>query len=243
MRIPGAMKGKITIHDDFDDLPADIAEAFGMEPSSDRAIPECDHAAQCEPAWYGAEVVVARAHHRFTFDDYLRVEEDSVIRHEFLDGRIWAMAGGTPTHARVCANVITLLNVALAARRCSVYTTDLRIRVRATGLATYPDVSVICGHVDLDPDDPRRHTALNPALLVEVLSPSTEDYDRGEKLEHYKQIESLQEVMLVCHDQRKVIVWTRTGARWDATEHVDGVVPLAIGCELGVAAVYRDPMA
>jgi Uma2 family endonuclease len=143
----------------------------------------------------------------------------------------------------MCANVITLLNVGLGTRRCSVYTTDLRIRVRATGLATYPDVSVICGHVDLDPDDPKRHTALNPSMLVEVLSPSTEEYDRGEKLEHYKQIESLQEVVLVHHDERKIVVWRRAGSRWSATEHVDGVVALALGCELPVAAIYRDPLA
>lgn len=180
---------------------------------------------------------------RNTFDDYLRVEEDSVIRHEFLDGRIWAMAGGTPAHGRICANVITQLNMALEARRCSVYTTDLRIRVRATGLATYPDVSVICGHLELDPDDPKRHTALNPSLLVEVLNPSTEEYDRGEKLEHYKQIASLEEVMLVHQDEHKIVVWRRAGQRWTATEHVDGVVPLAIGCEVPVAAIYRDPLA
>jgi Uma2 family endonuclease len=187
--------------------------------------------------------VVAPAHHRFTFDDYLRVEEDSVIRHEFLNGRIWAMAGGTPEHARICANVIALLNVALRDRRCSVYTTDLRIRVRATGLATYPDVSVICGHLDLDPEDPKRHTAVNPSLLVEVLSPSTEDYDRGEKLEHYKQIPSLEEVLLVHHDERKITAWRRTGSRWTSTERAEGAIPLAIGVELALADVYRDPLA
>lgn len=188
-------------------------------------------------------VVVAPAHHRFTFDDYLRVEEDSVIRHEFLDGRIWAMAGGTPEHARICANMIALLNVALGARRCSVFTTDLRIRVSATGLATYPDVSVICGHLELDPADPKRHTALNPRLLVEVLSPSTEEYDRGEKLEHYQQIASLEEVLLVHHSERKIVVWRRSGDRWTSTQHADGVIVLAIGCELSLSAIYRDPMA
>ena len=187
--------------------------------------------------------MVAPAHHRFTFDDYLRIEDDSVIRHEFLDGRVSAMAGGSPEHARICANVITLLNVALRTRPCSVYTTDLRIRVRATGLATYPDVSVICGRPELDPADPKRHTALNPKLLVEVLSPSTEEYDRGEKFENYQQIESLEEVVFVHHDARKVVVWRRTGPSWQATEYVDGVIPLALGCELSVAAVYRDPLA
>ena len=185
--------------------------------------------------------MAAPAHHRFTFDDYLRVEEDSSIRHEFLDGRVWAMAGGTPEHARICANVIALLNLALGSRRCSVYTTDLRIRVLATGLATYPDVSVICGQPELDPADPKRHTALNPKLLVEVLSPSTEDYDRGEKLDNYRQIASLDEVVLVHHGERKLVVWRRTGTGWSATEYVDGVIPLTIGCELSIAAVYRDP--
>jgi Uma2 family endonuclease len=153
------------------------------------------------------------------------------------------MAGGTPAHARICANVIALLNVALGARRCTVFTTDLRIRVRATGLATYPDVSVFCGHLELDPTDPRRHTALNPRLLVEVLSPPTEDYDRGEKLEHYQQIASLEEVVLVHHSERKIVVWRRTESSWTSTEHLDGAIPLAIGCELLVSAVYRDPMA
>ena len=123
------------------------------------------------------------------------------------------------------------------------YTTDLRIRVRATGLATYPDVSVICGRLDLDPEDPKRHTAVNPSLLVEVLSPSTEDYDRGEKLEHYKQIPSLEEVLLVHHDERKITAWRRTGPRWTATELAEGAIPLAIGVELALADVYRDPLA
>ena len=191
------------------------------------------------PSW----CVVASAHHRFTFDDYLRVEQDSVIRHEFLEGRIWAMAGGTPAHARMCANVIALLNVALEARRCAVFTTDLRIRVRVTGLATYPDVSVICGQVELDPDDPKRHTALNPCMLVEVLSPSTEAYDCGEKLENYQQIAALEEVVLVHHDEHKIVVWRRSGPSWYATEHRDGVIPLAIGGELSVTGVYRDPLA
>ncbi len=122
-------------------------------------------------------------------------------------------------------------------------TTDLRIRVRATGLATYPDVGVICGHPELDPGDPKRHTALSPSLLVEVLSPSTEDYDRGEKLEHYKQIPSLEEAMLVHHRERKIVVGRRTAPGFIATEYIDGVIALALGRELSLAAVYRDPMA
>ena len=97
--------------------------------------------------------------------------------------------------------------------------------------------------LELDPDDPRGHTAQNPRLLVEVLSPSTEDYDRGEKLEHYKQITSLVEIVLGDHDRARIVVWRRVGASWTSTEHVDGTIELAIGCALPVAEVYRDPLA
>lgn len=187
--------------------------------------------------------MVAPAHHRFTFDDYLGIEEDSVIRHEFLDGRIWAMAGGSPEHAAICANLVMLLGNALANRRARVFTTDLRIRIRATGLATYPDVSVICDRPELDPSDPKGHTAVNPKLLVEVLSPSTQDYDCGEKLEHYQQIPSLDEVVLVHSESRKVTVWRRTGTSWRATDHREGILSLALGCELPIDAIYRDPLA
>jgi Uma2 family endonuclease len=152
------------------------------------------------------------------------------------------MAGGTPAHARICGNLITGLNVAIGARPCTVFTTDLRIRVLATGLATYPDVSVICGAIELDPADRKGHTALNPTLLVEVLSPSTEDYDRGEKLASYQQIPSVTEIVLVAHAERKVTVWRRAGATFASTEYTEGVVPLGLGCELALDAIYRDPL-
>jgi Uma2 family endonuclease len=187
--------------------------------------------------------MVAFAHHKFSFEDYLRVEDDSVIRHEFLEGAIWAMAGGSPEHAAICANLIAALSTALATRRCRVYTTDLRIRVQATGLATYPDVSVICDRAEMDPLDPRRHTAINPKLLAEVLSPSTEEYDCGEKLSHYQQIPSLEEVLLVHHDARKVTVWRRQGGGWTSSVHVEGAISLALGCELSLDTIYRDPLA
>ena len=114
------------------------------------------------------------AHHRFSFGQYLMLEEDSGLKHEFLEGQVWAMSGGTPEHAAVAGNVLTLLNVQLAGKKCRVFTSDLRIRVVATGLGTYPDVSVVCGHLELDPEDAKRHTVVNPRILVEVLSPSTD---------------------------------------------------------------------
>jgi Uma2 family endonuclease len=187
--------------------------------------------------------VVAPRHHHFDFADYLRVEDDSGIKHEFADGLVWAMAGGSPEHARMIANVSTLLSNALGDRRCDVFSTELRIRVRAVNRATYPDVSVICDRVELDPEDPRGHTALNPTVLVEVLSPTTAEYDQSEKLDYYKQIPSLQEVMLVHHDARRVVVWRRTGAGWSSSAHTDVAELRSIGCKLSVADIYRDRLA
>lgn len=185
------------------------------------------------------------AHHRFSFDEYLTVEEDSGIKHEFLNGQVWAMSGGTPDHAAMAGNVLTLLNVQLSGKRCRVFTSDLRIRVVATGLGTYPDVSVVCGHLELDPEDSKRHTVVNPRILVEVLSPSTEAYDRGEKLRHYQQIASVEEIVLVAYDRREVEVvrrepdgsWSRHAARDGETMHLSSVA-----CELPVGEVYRDPL-
>src|SRR5258708_31296765 len=105
------------------------------------------------------------------------------------------MAGGPPEHAAISMNIGSQLREQLRGRGCQAYSSDLRIRVLATGLATYPDVTVVCKPVELDPLD--RHTVTNPTLVVEVLSPSTAAYDRGEKLAHYQQIPSLREVVLV----------------------------------------------
>ncbi|HVK74235.1 MAG TPA: Uma2 family endonuclease, partial [Kofleriaceae bacterium] len=169
----------------------------------------------------------------------------AAVRHEFLAGNVWAMAGGSPEHAAIAANVIALLAAQLRDRRCRVFTADLRIRVTATGLGTYPDVTVVCGQLARDPDDPRGNTVVNPTLLVEVLSPSTEDYDRGEKLAHYKRIDSLAEVILVAHDEPRLEIWRRQGDHWtldvvhgDATAHLT-----SLDVELSVADVYRDPLA
>jgi Uma2 family endonuclease len=124
-----------------------------------------------------------------------------------------------------------------------VFSSDLRVRVRATGLATYPDVTVICGQLELDPEDPKGHTATNPVLVVEVLSPSTEAYDRGEKLEHYRQIPSLQEVVLVHHESRHVEVWRRAGGGWTPTAYDQGEVDLrSVNTRLPIGEIYRNPL-
>src|ERR1044071_5913881 len=156
--------------------------------------------------------MVAPSRH-YTFADYLSVEEMSAVRHEFLNGEIFAMAGGTPEHAALSAAAVVVLGRRLEGRPCRPYSADLRIRVVATGLATYADAAVICGDPIRDPASPTHVT--NPIVLVEVLSKSTEAYDRGEKREHYQQIASLREYVLIAQDRREIEVHARdTGGSW-----------------------------
>jgi Uma2 family endonuclease len=141
--------------------------------------------------------------------------------------------------------VIALLAVPLRGTPCRVFSADLRVRVKATGLATYPDVTVVCGPLERDPDDPSGNTVINPRLLVEVLSPSTEDYDRGEKVAHYKQLASLQEIVLVAQDEHRLEIWRRQGDRWTLAVAAgeDRVRLASLGIEVRVADVYGAPPA
>lgn len=175
-----------------------------------------------------------------TFREYLDIEEQSTIKHEYLDGLAWAMAGGTFDHSAIATNITVLLAVLLRGKGCRPYNSDLRVRVRATGLATYPDASVICGRVQLDPADPKHTTAVNPRVLVEVLSPSTEKYDRGEKLEHYKRIPALKELVLVSTKDRHIEVFRKSGAGWKRHDYRDIALLTSVGVELPLSEVYRD---
>jgi Uma2 family endonuclease len=181
---------------------------------------------------------------RFDFSDYLSLEESSTVKHEYLGGLVWAMAGGSPEHARIAANLAALLSSQLAGQRCAVFSSDLRVRVLATGLATYPDLTVVCGQLEFDPEDSKQHTIINPSVILEVLSPSTEDYDRGEKLSHYQQIASLRELVLVDPERRSIEVWRRAAQDWsfDAGS-AEGASLTTLGCELLAAVVFRDPLA
>lgn len=184
--------------------------------------------------------MVTSAHRvRYSYAQYLALEEASNVKHEYLDEQIYGMAGGTPKHAALAAAVVGLLFPALRERGCRAHSADLRVRVRATGLATYPDVTIVCGPREHDPDD--EDAVNNPTVLVEVLSPSTEEYDRGEKFEHYKRIESLREYVLVAQDRREVEVWTRgADGGWGQQRFADGDVISfeSVGGRLDVAALY-----
>jgi Uma2 family endonuclease len=179
---------------------------------------------------------------RHTFAEYLVLEASSGERYEFLDGQVFAMSGGTPTHSRLTANVIFSLMGQLAGRPCTVFTADLRVRVSATGLATHPDVTVVCGSLEVDPEDP--NTGTNPRVLVEVLSPTTEKYDREEKFAHYRRIPSLGAYVLVSQMERRVEVFTRAeDGTWILRDVLAGTADIApIHCTLQLEDVYRDPL-
>lgn len=188
---------------------------------------------------YGSSMVVAVPHHQYCFQDYLAVEEMGPVRHEFLNGAIFAMAGGTPEHAALSAAIVVLLGTQLRARPCRPYSADLRIRIPATGLATYADAAVVCGAPERDPESPTHVT--NPTLIVEVLSPGTEEYDRGEKREQYQQLASLRDYVLIAQNRRRVELFTRTASgEWQHRVHVGGetVVLPSIDCRVDVDELY-----
>ena len=152
---------------------------------------------------------LAQPEERFTPEEYLRRERDSADKHEFYRGEVFAMAGGSARHSLITANVIRELGNRLKGSPCRVYDSNLRIRIPRTTLYTYPDASVVCRPEEFDPLDPKGETILNPTVLVEVLSPSTEAYDRGTKFENYQQIDALREYALVSQLAPRVETYLR----------------------------------
>jgi Uma2 family endonuclease len=183
-------------------------------------------------------MTVPRQLHHYSFKDYLMVEEMNPVRHEFLNGEIYAMAGGTMLHAALSAAVLSSLDAQLAGR-CRVFTSDLRIRALATGLASYPDVTILCGAAETDPES--KDTIVNPTVVVEILSPATIDYDLGEKFDHYRLIPSIQAVVYLWQDRRQIEVRERT-ATGDWSVAATGAGSIAriepIRCALDVDALY-----
>jgi Uma2 family endonuclease len=179
-----------------------------------------------------------------TYAEYLDLERASEVKHEYLRGEVFAMAGGTPEHSRLAANVIRELGSALRDRPCIVFTSDARIRIVATDRATYPDVSVVCDRIEPAADDPDAIT--NPVVIVEVLSDATEADDRGEKFAHYRRLPSLREYVLVSQRAARIEVYRRQpDQRWMLGEAGAGqtVALESLGVAVAVDEVYRDPLA
>lgn len=170
-------------------------------------------------------------------EEYLEIERAAEFKHEYYNGRMYAMAGGSYWHSVISGNLAAALNAALRTRPCVVTTSDLRINVSREGLYTYPDVAVVCGEPEFV--DGRNDTLANPALVIEVLSPSTEAYDRGFKSSQYRTLAPLQEYVLVSQTEARVEVFSRQiNGNWLLTEFagldsiarfesVDASVPLA----------------
>jgi Uma2 family endonuclease len=180
---------------------------------------------------------------RFTLEEYFALERSAESKSEYLGGEIFAMAGASREHNLVVAAVAAALYPQL--RGCELYTNDMRVRVRATDLVTYPDVVIACG--DLQFEDDHGDTLLTPTFLIEVLSPSTEDYDRGRKAAHYRTIPTLQGYLLLAQDRVRAELYLRApGGRerwgeWHLTETEDPAAVLElppIACHLSLADVY-----
>ena len=168
---------------------------------------------------YAPEVTSAHPRH-YDYSDYIASLAAGGLKLEYSGGVIYAMPGGTRAHAQLSAAVIVALAGSLP-RTCRVATSDLKVRVDALDLSTFPDASVTCGEARAASID--ANAVVNPTLLVEVTSKSTEDYDRGKKLESYKQLESLRVVLIVSHRSRRVtIVERRDAERWTEREATGG---------------------
>ena len=176
---------------------------------------------------------------RYSPADYLALERASEVKHEFFDGEMFLMAGGTMEHSQVAANVIRALGNAFADSPCCVLTSDMKIKL-PTGLYTYPDASVVCNQPQYEDD--RKDVLLNPLLVVEVLSPSTEAYDRGQKFRHYQTCPSLREYVLIAQDRSAVDHYLRQpSGQWLLTtfESLDATMPLpSLGVGLRLGEIY-----
>ncbi len=191
--------------------------------------------------WHSVAVVARRFAAQHTFEDYLSLEETSNTKHAYVDGLILALLHGSPEHSALTASISAHLAQQVRGGRCRVHSSDLRVRVAETGLTTYPDATVICGPWQRDPASST--TVLNPSVIVEVVSPSTEAYDRGEKREHYQRIPSLGAIVLVAPDRRELEVWQRReSGGWDRALFGAGErAPLPdIGGHLDVDTIYDD---
>lgn len=177
-----------------------------------------------------------------TPEQYLEIERKAEYKSEYYRGEMFAMAGASLAHNLLLAHLLRDLGQQLRGKSCQICPSDMRVRVTASGLYTYPDAVAFCGKPDLV--DNQMDTLLNPCLLIEVLSPSTEAYDRGRKFEHYQTIDSLEEYLMVASDRVHADLYTRQpGARWllsSARRLEDSLDLQFVACTLSLATLYEN---
>ena len=186
-------------------------------------------------------MALAKTHPIFSIESYLDFERVQTERHEFLDGSVYAMAGESPNHSTVCFNLNTIIGLQLRGRRCRGFSPNMKIATNEKGLYSYPDLAVVCGQPTFY--DGTKDVITNPTVIVEVLSPSTENYDRGEKFLRYtNQIETLQNYILISQDKPLIENFSRReNGGWDKTaiEGLESVFQIdSIECEVALTELY-----
>jgi len=176
-----------------------------------------------------------------TEEEYLAMEPESDRKHEYFEGEIFAMTGASEKHNLIAANVIRELGTQLKKKPCRVYPGDMRLKIEATGLYTYPDVMIVCGGRRFA-EPGRTDTLTNPLVIIELLSDSTENYDRGKKFQHYRTLASLREYLLISQHQEKIEGWFRNEkGDWEFSEtdaHHPVIIVKFLECELRLDEVY-----
>lgn len=176
----------------------------------------------------------------WTLEEYLAYEQETGIKHEFIDGEIYAMSGGTDKHSLIAINCTTEISYKLRGKPCRTYNSDMRVKITDIKYV-YPDFSVVCGKAEFADE---KHTMLiNPTFVAEVMSPSSADYDRGTKSEFYRSLPSVQAYLLLDQERAFAQLYTRHESGWLLREFsgLDAIVPLeALDCTLPLSEAYRD---
>ena len=176
----------------------------------------------------------------YTPQEYLTLERGSQQKNEYLNGDIFAMGGASERHNIIVGNVLASIHGQLRGRPCKVYSSDMRVKIDATGLYTYPDVVALCGEAQFD--DEQQDTLLNPGVIIEVLSRSTEGYDRGEKFAHYRRVDTLKEYVLISQERRRVEWYVRQpDNQWlmsEAYQIQESLLLPSIICTLLITDIY-----
>lgn len=180
--------------------------------------------------------------HLYTLEEYFALEKSSKVKYEYWNGEVFAMSGASLNHNRIVADITGELHTQLKNRRCEILPSDMRVKVPTAGPYRYPDVVVACGDLQIETIQ-GLEMLVNPILIVEVLSPTTEDMDKGRKFDHYRSIEFLQEYLLIAQEKVHVMHYIKQSPNfWTLTETQDISTTLtfpSINCTLALSEVYR----